>query len=364
VGRGVAPGVVCPIHETCVLGTCHIEDTSDPMFCDETTCDGGAPPMIADAGRDATTHAPADASDAGDASSPLPCPGAEKTPALVTNGAGTAYNLVTSSTNLFWADTIGGTVRSIAKTGGAMTLWASGQDTPAFVAWDSADLSWTSNVGLYAATTPGAGVKLVPQTMDLGGGPVTADPSGGVYWFNVDTGQIVFTKSGGSGVVTRTLTTGAGIYASAIAFDGTDVYFSNRTGTQGLMKVPASATAVAPTLVAPITAPLGLAVDAFNAYVASADGTVTAYRKDGTMMPKTLASGQSSPTSIAVRGPYVYVANLGPSPTFAGSVVRIPTTPGFLKTIKTGRSPTAIAVDARCVYWHFRDLGEIWRASL
>lgn len=355
----------CAESETCVLGTCRPADTAATLFCDETTCDAGA--VVADDAGEAGDgsvmfDAGADTA-AAEAGAPLPCPGAELGPLRIGTNAGTAaYTLFATATDLFWADPVGGDVWSLPKAGGTATRWATGENAARSVVRDSSLVYWTALAGLRLESAPNAATTVVTQTIENGGGPMVADPSGGVYWFDTDTNQIMFTTAAGGGSFTRTLTTGASISAYDMAFDGTDVYWTNRGATPGIFRISGSASSQAPVLFADALTPIGVALEGVNVYWTDG-GNVASRPKSQASATRLLATGQDTPYALAVSGADVYFTNAGHSPAFAGTVARVSTSGGTVTTLASGRSPAGITVDAQCVYWLQRDVGEVWKAS-
>ena len=363
-------GVDCPEDQTCVLGTCRPADIATSLFCDETTCDAGTGPqgdaaVAPDAGGEdasALTDGAADA--AVDAGPPLPCPGAETAPLRISSTAGTtSYNLSATATDLYWVDTIAGDVWGLPKLGGSPTRWATGEDTPYSVVRDATALYWTGVAGLRDESTPNTAKTAIASTAGNGGGPIVAG-NGGVYWFSSDSNQIVFSIAAPAGGVSasRPVTSGANISPWDMAFDGTNVYWTNRGTGSAILRVAGSASAAAPELFAAATSPAGIAVDATHVYWADG-GNILTQPKDKSAASVPLAIGQDNPGGIAVAGTDVYFANLGLSPTFAGNVAHVSTAGGPVVKIASGRAPTFIVADERCVYWLQRDVNEVWKAS-
>lgn len=357
-------GVACAESETCVLGTCRPSDTNASLFCDETTCDAGSPRSDASDDGDGGSMVLDAAGDsaAPEASTPLPCPGAETSPLRISAGVGTvSYNLFATTTDLYWVDTVAGNVWSLPKIGGAAKRWATGEDTPSYAVRDSAALYWTSNPGLRTEGTPDTASTAVAQVSGNGGGAMVAG-NGGVYWFASDTNQILFSQTIGGSTTTRMVTSGANISPFDMAFDGTSLYWSNRGAVSAILRVGATANGLAPEVFAAASSPTGITVDATRVYWGNGS-SVMAQPKDRSTAAVALATGQDNTVGIAVADTDVYFANLGLSPTFAGNVAHVSTTGGPVTKIASGRSPTVIVADARCVYWLQRDVAEVWKSS-
>jgi hypothetical protein len=358
-------GVACAESETCVLGTCHPADTAASLFCNEATCDAGSP-LPSDAGEDGdgssiVLDASAD-SMLPEASAPLPCPGAETAPLRISVGVGTtSYNLFGTATDLYWVDTVAGDIWSLPKAGGAPTHWATGEDTPSYVVRDAKTVYWTAAAGLRIEATPNTPSTAFVLGAGNGGGAMVAG-NGGVYWFASDTNQILFTQMVGASMTTHAVTSGANISPYDIAFDGTSLYWSNRGAVSGILRVAATGNGQAPQLFAAASSPVGITTSPTHVYWTDT-GSVMARPKNQSTASVTLATRQDNPGGIAVADTDVYFANLGLSPTFAGNVAHVSTAGGPVTKIASGRSPTVIIADARCVYWIQRDVKEVWKSS-
>jgi hypothetical protein len=118
----------------------------------------------------------------------------------------------------------------------------------------------------------------------------------------------------------------------------------------------------APELFASAASSTGITLDSTHVYWG--DGSKVMSRpKDQSTPSVALATGQDNTLGIAVAGTDVYFANLGLSPTFAGNVAHVSTSGGSVVKIASGRSPTVISADDRCVYRLLRDVSEVWKAQ-
>jgi uncharacterized repeat protein (TIGR03803 family) len=224
------------------------------------------------------------------------------------------------ATNLYFTDSVAGTVMKAALNGDAPSTLASGQTTPLAIAVDATSVYWVND-----GTAPNSYADGSIMKVALGGGtPVTL-------------------ASGQS-------------YAFAIALDATSVYWANEgaTSSDGTIMKVALGGGTPITLASGQSNPVGIAVDATSVYWANAGTTSFGNLvDDGSVMklpvgggtPTTLASAQIGPMPIAIDGVSVYWAT-------GGTVFKVPLSGGTPITLATGQSyPWLLAVDGTSVYW-------------
>ena len=151
-----------------------------------------------------------------------------------------------------------------------------------------------------------------------------------------------------------------------LAIDTTNLYWTNGDGTVRAAPLAGGATT---TLGQGLSQPMGIAVDANAAYVASRDGRVVAVALDGSQTITTLASSQPNPYAVAVDGTNVYWSNVA---TGAGNGSLMACAKGGCNSMPTTLSsgihlqyPYGVVSDGTYVYWtSFNFGGEVNRVPV
>jgi len=220
--------------------------------------------------------------------------------------------------------------------GGAALPFAQAQFEPARLAVKDAYVYWTTDGAYGDAGTANVGAvmrqpvgSIIPQTLASG----LADPTGiaidanYVYWTNRGTiasnyqdGAIWRVAKDGSG---NAVEMAAGqLRPEEIAVDANSVYWTNFDGGT-VVQLPLSGGAT-PTVLAstPGSGPMGIAVDArFVYWVQNLGGAVKAVPIGGGPVT-TIASGLTSPRSIATNDTWIYWVVQGSTTSASGSLMR------------------------------------------
>ncbi len=238
--------------------------------------------------------------------------------------------------------------------GGTAVILASGQDSPAHIAKDAANVFWTANFqgsdSLWrVALGGGTAVLLTPSLSPIYmPGGLAVDPSN-FYWTNSDGFVRQMPLSGGDAV---TFNPGPSYGATGdLAVDATSIYWTS-PDERTIVKAPIGGGAPT-TLASSQNGIQRIAVDATSVYwTASNDGTVMKAPLDGGASV-ILALLQSYPTGIAVDDTGVYWTNYAGAGSCALGAVMMVSLGGGTPTILAADQlyPDGIAVDATSVYW-------------
>ncbi len=223
---------------------------------------------------------------------------------------------------------------------------------------------WCRVTVVYAPIQPGASDRAVLTAAGAHGTATRLNLSGcsadgSVYWAETDNGSV---NEGllAKGCPTTITTLARPDEPSALAVDGTHVYFTTWSGT--VNAVPRGGGKVT-TLATGQHYPESLAVDGTYVYWAErgntrGTGTVNKVPIGGGAVT-TLATGQDAPISVAVDGTHVYWATPGTYPDFNGMVNAVPVGGGPVTTLATGQPGAgSLAVDGTHVYWA-NDYGDV-----
>jgi hypothetical protein len=285
--------------------------------------------------------------------SPTFAPGATLSTLAMLTQSGPEF-IAVDATNVYVAETIGGSVVKVPIGGGAPVVLATKQSAPTGIVVDGANVYWTNQNGGSVMKVPIGGGA--PVTLASGQGtPVDiAVDASSVYWTNISgTHAVMKVAIDGGGAPTMLA---AATSPSAIVVRDGSVYF---TDGDNVMMVPATGGDVIPLATAQ-PYPFSLAVDATNLYWSNGRGAGTIVKlplAGGT--PQTLASSTGL-ALIAVDATNVYFTSPNPSAPNDGTIVRVPIAGGPTTTLVDGQSnPEGIAVDAHTVYWVDTSLGAV-----
>jgi hypothetical protein len=259
--------------------------------------------------------------------------------------------IAVDATSVYWVDTGSSLVMKAPLAGGAPTLLARGHSSAADLAVDATSVYWMNATDATGVEGTGSVMK-VP----LGGGtPFTIAPgqrpsamvidSRYAYWTNGHTGDKLLFKAplaGGAAVVIAAAPSDPTILwgpTSALAIDATNIYWAisgcvdvtrpcNREASV-VLKVPLGG--AAPTVLATDTCSSPIAIDANSLYCTVKHCTDGFGWADGGPLP---LNGQPAPlvcTSL--------------------HLIQLPLDGGAPRILASGPSISAVAVDAKSVYW-------------
>lgn len=143
-------------------------------------------------------------------------------PVDLASGQSLPCDVAVDLTNVYWADSTGGTVMEVPLSGGAPVTLASGQSKPAGIAVDSTSVYWWTAYGTVMKVPVSGGTPVTLATGQTAQGPLAVD-STSVYWTN-STGTVMKVALNGGAPVT--LASGQN-NPHGIAVDSTSVYWVN-----------------------------------------------------------------------------------------------------------------------------------------
>ena len=268
------------------------------------------------------------------------------------------YELVQDSSHLYWTNyNPSADIMKAGKDGTGEAALASGQDRPSSIAVNDTHVFWIATTGDYTRA-----IRSVAKT----GGAVTTllDHEGGLYLLAADSTQIYFgakDKDGDRGVYRLAIdTTGAkpellctnDKVATTFAMDDTYLYFGEMYGKGALVRVPKTGGACQ-TLAADEEAS-SIALHGDHLYYAD-DEKVVRLKKDGGGTPEELGSAgsYSAGGSLAVNGTHIYWTE------YVGDKLwRMPLAGGEPETFASENAPKSLVLDADALYW--LDVGRFW----
>jgi hypothetical protein len=318
---------------TCNAGTCTLTCTSTFSDCNKSPTDGCEVDLSSDdkncgaCGHDCLGGA---------------CAGSVCQPFALATGESYPWALAIDGSNVYWT-TLGGAIRTVAKTGGTPTSLATGQGYPYGIAVDGANAYWANTTSGVVESCAKGGCSSTPTALATNQGYVYGIATDGknVYWAQYQqNGELRKCAVGGCSDTPTTLVSAT--YGYQVATDGTDVFFTQNGAKKCSVNGCSSATTLgsvgwggitvdgtnaywmgnndvlecakggcggSPTVLGSGYAS-GVAVDSTDVYWTGAGtGTVSRCAITGCSSPTVLTSGQAYPEGIAVDATYVYFAN-------------------------------------------------------
>jgi hypothetical protein len=260
-----------------------------------------------------------------------------------------AKGIAADESGVYWTALGDGDVKRANVDGTGVTTLFDGNQAPTLLALDDTFVYWTeTNSGLVSAVRKDAnhGTRVTLS----GGGDVNAIAvSNGDVFFQVrTTGQVM---RGPTALTTAALlTTETSGKVPRLIADDQFVYVGVTGPINRVRRAPrATATAMPTDLTTHGTDFFEFAIDSARVYTARGfDGLVVSEKIDGTGDAITHASGEATPSCVAVDARYVYWGDQD-----SGLVKRTTKTAGgAVETLAAGQAqPFAIAVNSRAVYW-------------
>ena len=277
-------------------------------------------------------------------------------------------NAVTiNGSDLYFTDTVAGTVMKWSLNGGATQLLASGQANPVMTAVDATNVYWGNGGTATNNYEDGAIMKAALA----GGAPITlASGQSSLEAIAIDANNVYWASAGASannysdGTIMKVPVTGGTpvtlasnqTFPLAIAVDSSNIYWANLgTSTFGSPQEDGSVMKVALSGGTPVIiasgqfAPGAIAVDGTSVYWANADSVLKSTLNGG--IPIILASSQGQPWYMTIDGTDVYWTNF-----YTGSIAKVPLNGGTPVTLASGQNyAIGIALDSTNVYWSSDD---------
>jgi hypothetical protein len=286
---------LCPPHkELCGDGTLCVDLSNDPQHCGTCghDCLGGL------------------------------CENGRCRPIVLATGQASPTGLVVDGDRVYWSNygsgALGaGSIRSVPKTGGVISLVATGLDGPTALAASDTSLFWTTGNAGNVQTTPKAGGNIVNIAIGMNT-PFGIAFGAGTVFFGSSSGSVIYSVSDTGGPVT-TLATNQ-VNPLGLGFDGEWIYWA-------------------------------------NGHFGNPNSTVMRLRLDGTSAPQVFASNQTRPTAIAFDDTHVYWTVWAGNGADAirrcpksGCVGAPQTVVGGLQ-LSGGSNATCITIDETHLYW-------------
>jgi hypothetical protein len=340
-------------------GVCIADDGDGGVPVPVGDATGGPPPPPGEAGPcGATTSDPKNCGRCGHDCLGGACANSACQPVTLASGQNLPAYLALDNANVFWTNSGDGTIRSVPIAGGSPRLVATGAVPRVWVVAVTPDVVvWTENGGTRVAGVPRDGGSSYPiaTAQDAPRG-ITTDGVR-VYWTNEgpDAGFVESAKLDGTDPQVLTGQQGS---SKDIAVANGWLYWANADdGTIARMQTDGGGAGVVASA-QPNAFGLALSNDSLY-WTTHVDGGVIAHAKtDGTGLT-TLATGQASPRAIAVDATHAYWTNQND-----GTIRRAAFAGGAPEIVASGQgSPWGIAVDAASVYWAARDTGTVMKLA-
>jgi len=256
-----------------------------------------------------------------------------------------------STGRVYWTNRLAaGSVASVAKSGGEVTLHAESQDLPSGLVVDAANVYWVNagtavGQGQVMKASKSAGDAGAPEQLLAGQHTPTGLAIAGsrLFWTNSfnNTGSVNAVDVSGANmkVLVPDQDTPTGIAA-----DETGVYWAVLDDDE-IRRCYDQCTTVK--LVASgLNNPAVVTVDTMHAFWTEVGGSIRSWNKVTSEVVE-LASGQALPMGLTVDGAHLYWAN-----NVGNTIARVPKGGGPVEVVATGQNgPFSVAVDNDAVYW-------------
>lgn len=250
---------------------------------------------------------------------------------------------------VYWTCPSPGDVKRAAVDGSGVTVLFDGDKAPRLLALDGTFVYWTeNNSGLVSAVRKDADHGTRASLSGQADVFAIAVANGKVFFHVRSTGELRMAPTDLS--TSTLLTTQSTAEVPRLAADAQFVYLGVTGPINLVRRAPRGSTTAAPTdLTAKRNDFFDFAIDATRVYTATGfDGLVVSENIDGSGASITHASGESTPSSVAVDDAFVYWTDRD-----SGLVKRTTKAAGgAVETLASGQAmPTAVAVNSRAVYW-------------
>jgi hypothetical protein len=307
------------------------------------------------------------------------CENGECRPFTIATGLVGPRYVAVDNDRVYWSSMREGTVNSMAKTSGPVTVIASNEYGAEAIALSSDRIYWSVTFGtgkISSANKDGTDVRVLASNNGGATGMATAD--GMLYWISPSCdalgGPYAMPLAGGSAVHLSTDVCGINL-----ALDATMIYYT--TGAGYLRKVPRTGLpdAATPANWVGNGSPIGVATDQGLVYFTERSGGLNRVPSTGTGVTKLADGGGARGTTVALVGTVVYFiygswdTSEHRNADDGGAVFAVPAQGGPTRTVAAGLVlPNDFAVDDKAIYFtehgstddlHSANDGAIWKVA-